>query len=250
MAQILLLDPPARLRDRVRAQLAEMAGPWLNLDAATEQVLGRLSLADAPKEAQITREVATVALVGAARDGDRAALERLLDLWQSDVFRWCRLLGGPKVCVDDAAHDTLLVVVTQHKTLSAPDRFRAWLWGITWRTVRGHRRRAWLRRWVPGASLESPDPGPDPLLRCERAETSARVLAVLDALPLAQRELLWLAYAEGFSRAELAATLGLAPGTLNRRLTAARLAFEQAARGHGLGGQPLGSPDELPEGAP
>lgn len=236
----LRLVPAEPARVALRAELARLAGPWLDLERATEAAMARLDGPEGADEARVrrvAREQATAALVEAARvegAGGRAALERLLDLWQADVHRWCRLLGGPALTVEDAAHDTLLAVLTGLGGLADPRRFRAWLWGLTWRTVRGHRRRAWLRRWLPGVRMENTASSTDTQLEYELAERSAATLAVLDALPLDQRELLWLAYAEGLTRAELAEQLGLAPGTLNRRLTRARRAFEAAALARGL----------------
>lgn len=254
MATVHLMQPsPAAA---IRARLTDRAGAWLDLDAATAEVQDRLRAADPeapPRMERVIDEVASAALVVAARvDGarGRAALERLFGIWQSDVHRWCRLLGGPGVCVEDAAHDTLLAVLTHLRQLSDPRRFRGWLWGVTWRTVRGHRRRAWLRRWAPGPWREEADPRPDPSQGFEASERSARVLAVLDTLPVEQRQLLWLAYAEGLTRAELSELLDLAPGTLNRRLTAARVAFERAAAAAGLDPSWSSPPSGSVRGAP
>lgn len=226
--------------DALSARLSELAGPWIELPLAAEEAAARLSeRAHSERQiALITREVATEALIRAIRAEPQArgcaALDRLLDLWQPDVHRWCRLLGGPTLPVEDLAHDALLAMLTQLHRLEDPRRFQGWLWGITWRTVRGHRRRAWLRRWVPGVVRDPPDPRGDASERYDRAHRSAVVLAVLDALPVDQRELLWLAYAEGLTRAELGRTLGIGPGTLSRRLTRARAAFEAAAGRLGL----------------
>lgn len=256
-------SPEAKLAEALRAALAADGGPWIDVEKSLLQALDRVATlrdeGEAPPAAlvrRVARDVASAALVMAARPGaapgDAAARDRLIALWQDDVSRWCQVLGGPGVSAEDAAHDALLVACTRLGKLVDPLAFRAWLWAVTWRTVRRHRRRAWLRRWVPGGPPERPDPRGDAGERYERAERAARVMQALDRLPPDQRELLWLAYAEGMTRAELCRQLELGPGVLSRRLTRARAAFEAVARELGLEAQRYAEnePNGRPGGAP
>ncbi len=191
-------------------------------------------------ELRVARDLASEALVDAALRGDPQALERLIELWRRDVLRWCRLLCRPGVYPEDAAADVGEVVLTDLRRISDPRRFRAWLWSVTWRTVRGHHRRAFLRRWIPGLMPERPDPRGDVGQGYERQERAERVRAVLSSLSAEHQELLWLCYAEGLTRAELADHLQMPAGTLNRKLSRARAAFELAATTAGLAPESAG----------
>lgn len=230
---------PSALHE-ARAVLRAVAPPWMDLEEGAATVLERARAAAEGERPggtllrRIARDHASEAWIRAAVAGDRDALERLLDLWQDSVLRWTRLLCRPGVHPEDAASDALMVVVTDLGKLGDPARFRAWLWSITWRTVRAYHRRAFLRRWVPGLAPEQDDPRAGPERRYELSERSALVRGVLSGLKGEHQELLWLCYAEGLSRAELAAQLGMPVGTLNRKLTQARAAFEAAAREAGL----------------
>ncbi|MCB9777540.1 MAG: sigma-70 family RNA polymerase sigma factor [Alphaproteobacteria bacterium] len=161
--------------------------------------------------------------------------------WARTVLRWCHTLCDARVHPEDACQEVLILLFERPPAAVDDDEVRRWLWGVTWRVVKAQQRRAWVRRWLPGAS--EPDhwldqlPGRDGPTDQDRA-----VKQVLDRLPLDQRRLLWLAYVEGATRSELAEHLGLPEGTVNRRLTAARAAFDAAARAAGL------APEEVPGG--
>lgn len=149
------------------------------------------------------------------------ALEWHAEDWSADVLRWCRRLCDGRASAEDAAQDVLMVLVQQDPGIRDHARLRRWLWGVTWRTVRAHRKRAWARKRVWGeADWMERIPGAPPPTERERS-----VAQVLDRLEPAHQTLLWLAYAEGVTRPELCDRLGLSEGTLNRHLTAARSAF-------------------------
>jgi RNA polymerase sigma-70 factor (ECF subfamily) len=173
-------------------------------------------------------------IVVAARDGDERALERLIDDCLPSVLRWCARLGGPKVDAEDAAHDALLVVVTRIGSLRVAETFPYWLFGITRNVLRSHRRKAWVKRWVPGAKVDVADPSGGPARDYEMSETSKRVAAVLDQLPQAQREVLVLCELEERSSSEASALLGIPQGTVKSRLRLARARFVQLAEATNL----------------
>lgn len=169
-------------------------------------------------------------IVRDAQEGDLRARDELMDLALPQVLAWCRRLGGPRVDAEDAAHDALITALTRLDDLRDPDAFPSWLYGITRRTLAGHRRRAFVRRWVPGAPPEVADPGPSPAAEAELSETARRVQAALEALPPRQREVLVLHDLEERSDSEVAELLDVPKGTVKSRLRLARSRFRSIAR--------------------
>jgi RNA polymerase sigma factor (sigma-70 family) len=68
------------------------------------------------------------------------------------------------------------------------------------------------RRWQE--SVQGPRVGPSAEIEAIKAESREEVLAALAALPQRRREVLVLRYFAGLSEAEIAATLGISPGTV------------------------------------
>lgn len=172
-----------------------------------------------------------------ARRGDLDARDELVEAWLPVVLGWTGRLGGPRVDPEEAAHDVLLVMARRMDQVYDADRFGPWLFGITRRTVAQHRRRAWVRHWVPGASTERPDPSPGPGRQVEASETSRAVQDVLEGLPAAEREVLVLCLLEERTDREVAELLGVPVGTIKSRLHRARDRFLRAARASGLGAE-------------
>jgi RNA polymerase sigma-70 factor (ECF subfamily) len=161
-----------------------------------------------------------------AQDGDARAEARVVDVALPLVLGWCASLGGPTVDFEDAAHDALEVVLGRLDSLEDPAAFRSWLFGITRRTLAKHRRRAWVRRWVPGMDLSrAEDPGHSPQTQAELSEMSQSVQTALAALPEAQREVLVLCDLEERSDSEAAQILGVPKGTIKSRLRLGRKRF-------------------------
>jgi RNA polymerase sigma-70 factor (ECF subfamily) len=162
------------------------------------------------------------------------AAELLIALWAVEVLRWCRWLAGPALDPDDLAQDVLVCALERIGQVREPALFRHWLHGLCWRRVLGETRRAWFRRRDPAPPRDDAADSTEPTAEVARARQARQVQAVLDALLPEHRRLLGLHYVEEFSRAEIASLTGLPPGTLNRRLTEARRAFEACAIAHGL----------------
>ncbi len=156
--------------------------------------------------------------------------ERLLALWSPDIIRWCRWLCHRSQPVEDLAQEVLLVLFTDLARVRRPDQLRRWLHSVAWRKVRAHRRLAWFRL-RSRSTLDEQRLGSDGSGLPERLE---RVALAMDDLGMEQRRLLWLVYVEGWSRREVAELVGLAEGTLNRRLSRARAAFTEASARRGV----------------
>lgn len=161
---------------------------------------------------------------------DRAgAPDRLMQHLLPQVVQWCHRLGGPRVDAEDAAHDVLVVVLTRLDTLHEVERLDAWVYGITRKVLASHRRRAWLKRWVPGFMPEVGDGRPSPERLSVMSEASRGVWTILNTLSDHHREVLVLCDIEERTDLEVATLLGVPLGTVKSRLRRARQRFRIAA---------------------
>lgn len=179
-------------------------------------------------EQQAARSAVSAALADLASGGSEAARAQLVEIWLDPVHRWCRMGAGPGVHPDDVAHDALLRLVEGIDRLRDKDALHAWLWGVVWRLLREHERRARLRAWIPWLAPRSLE---QELCEAERTQLVRQVLA---AMPLQDRELLTLAYVEERTREQIASALSLPLGTVNRKLSLAREAFRKRALARGV----------------
>lgn len=163
--------------------------------------------------------------VEAALDGDAAAIDAVLDDWLPTVYAWCGRLGAGRIDAEEAAHDVMMVFVRRHRTVASPAQLPAWLFGTCRRVVANHRRHAWWRRWLPGATVQERVAPERTDRSLEERELAEQVARVLDDLTEAHREVLVLCYLEDRSVAEASELLGLPEGTVKSRLFHARSRF-------------------------
>lgn len=163
--------------------------------------------------------------IAAAVDGDLDAIEAVAHARVEQLYAWCARLGGPQVDAEEAAHDVLMLFVRRHGSLQDATRLDAWLFSTCRKVVANHRRRAWWRRWLPGAAPEAPV-WPDR----EEADRTRAVHRVLGDLSVGDREVLTLCYLEDRSIREAADILGVSEGTVKSRLHTARERFRLRCR--------------------
>jgi len=215
---------------RARTLCGQLGGVWVDPWTLAPEVLTRSEERGIDLE-RAARDVVGGSLLRQAVDGTTGARRRLLTVWHREVHRWCRSLAGPRQDPDDLAQEVLLRALRHLERVEHPERFRAWLYGTLLRVIRERERWARVRRQVPAAALEHhPSPQPGVEEEALASERRARVRQALESLPAEQRMLLWAHYVEGQRRREICAWSGLAPGTLNRRLTRARRGFEARCR--------------------
>ena len=164
----------------------------------------------------------------AAMAGDDAAVDRLAAAWLHHVYHWCHRFGGPGIDAEDAAHEVLIVMCRKIGTVRSAEQFPSWLYGTTKKVVANHRRRAWLRRWVPGANMEREHPGQGPERAAEAKQAADQVWAALSGMRAEHREVLVLCELEEHSATEAAVLIGVPSGTVKSRLRAARRTFKAA----------------------
>lgn len=175
-----------------------------------------------------------LAATEAALRGDPGARDRVVEVWLPVVVAWCARLGGPRVDAEDAAHDVFLVALPRLDRVYDAKRFPAWLFGVTRRVLARHRRRAFVRRWIPGLTVDAPDPRDGPARLFAVSETGRRVQALLEEMSDVDREVLVLAILEDRPDAEVASLLDIPLGTVKGRLHRARERFLKKARAAGL----------------
>jgi RNA polymerase sigma-70 factor (ECF subfamily) len=174
--------------------------------------------------------------------GDPAAFERLYDRYDRRCFSFIRrALGGAHADAAEDLHQETWIAVARNARAFDPRKasFRAWLFTIARRKVWDHFRRLKVAVLTaatdaPGddeAAMRVPDPGPGPLEQVESRERAERLIAAVEALPLAQRETFVLFARAGLSLEEVAQATGAPLETAKSRLRYARATLRQALAG-------------------
>lgn len=170
-------------------------------------------------------------LIGRAQAGDPRAFAALVRAYQERVFRFILRLVGARDDAMDLTQDTFMKA---HQALPGwrPEaQFRTWLFSIAHHAALDLLRRRQRVRFVSFADLgagETEGHLPDPASQPDQLLADRQRIGVLEralhALPAEQREILLLRELEDMSYAEIAATLGIAEGTVKSRLARARAA--------------------------
>jgi RNA polymerase sigma factor (sigma-70 family) len=147
----------------------------------------------------------------------------------------------------DVVADTFLVAWRRLDVLPPGEEARLWLYGVARQVVanvrRGQRRRARLGERLAAALGEHVVADP-----ADAVGTVSAVRAALAGLPPDDRELLQLTVWEELTSAEVAAVLGIPPGTVRSRLHTLRRRLRTATEhdrptGHEAGGERVLAPD-------
>ncbi|WP_326635659.1 sigma-70 family RNA polymerase sigma factor [Streptosporangium sp. NBC_01755] len=184
------------------------------MDGGTERMA--LRWFGAARRRARTREDDTRVLARVA-DGDAGALTELYERYARPLFAFIYRLAGDRGTAEEILQDTLLAVWRSAGTYQSRSSVNIWLFGVARRQA--HNR---LRGVPPPLAAEPPD-GVDPLPGPEElAVGDDRVRAVLARLPLAQREVVVLAFLDDLSHREIAEVLEIPVGTVKSRLHHAR----------------------------
>ena len=155
----------------------------------------------------------------AARDGDRTALLHAIRMSQADVWRLASHLVGPDDA-DDVTQDTFLRAWKALPAFRGDSSARTWLLAIARRACADEVRRAVRRRRLTGR-LEPRATLPGTAGSVDPSDAQA-VSALVDTLPVDQREAFVLTQVIGCSYAEAAAACGVPIGTIRSRVARAR----------------------------
>jgi len=125
-------------------------------------------------------------------------------------------LDGDRDEAKDVTQDAFLTAWLRLRQLRNPDAFSAWLGRI----VASECRRRLRRRRRESTVAEIPEPG---IAEPTAAQSERLVAAAVSGLPHEERRVAVLFYYLGHSQQEIGSLLGLKPGTVGKRLHAARL---------------------------
>ncbi len=163
----------------------------------------------------------------------RAELSELYRAEFSFVWRSARRLGTQGAALDDVVQDVFLVVARRLAEFRREASARTWLFAITLRVVREHRRGTFrhLRR-LEAYVAASPPTTSDPMARSDASQT---LLQLLEHLDDDRRSVYILSELEGLTAPEIASGLRLNLNTVYSRLRAARIQLEKLCRNQEAG---------------
>ena len=154
------------------------------------------------------------------QQGDRAALTALVERHYDPLLGYLyRMARGDRSLAQDLAQETFLRALRGIGTYVTSRPFKPWLYAIATNLVRNHYTSADLRRTDNAAEDEEygADEPPDTAL-LEAAEAQA-VIVALDALPVAQREVIVLYFYQSLPLQAIAEALDIPLGTVKSRLS-------------------------------
>ena len=170
-------------------------------------------------------------LLGAHAAGDPQAFARLYDRYDRACLVFIRrMLGSAHREAAEDLHQETWISISKSALSFDPRKasFRAWLFTIARRKVWDHFRRqrvTILASAQVDAAAMVPDQGPTPQEQVESRELALRLVAAVEALPLAQRDVFVLFAHAGLSLEEVAKVTGAGMETTRSRLRYARAAL-------------------------
>lgn len=186
-------------------------------DGLAGPVLGGLLI---PTRIEEDRRAAERRLVEAAQSGDLLAFERLYRENERRVFALCLRLSSDPALAEELTQDVFVRAWRKLGTFRGESAFSSWLYPLTVNVALSERRsrRRRLARIVSTddvAALERPAALPKP-------ESGFDLEKAMATLPPGARAVFVLHDVEGRTHEEIAALLGLAPGTSKAQLHRAR----------------------------
>ncbi len=186
---------------------------------AVSQGPGPVRTAQPPPEPPDPEEAAAVVR---AQAGDGEAFDLLVRRYMRTAYAVAYRLLGHREDAEDVVQEAFLAALANIRTFDTTRKFGPWLYrivvtrGLNFRKSRSRR----AAEPLEDAGVASADPGP--AAAAEYAGLKATVAAALEQLPERQRTVVQLFELDGFSGAEIAAMLGISPGTVRWYLHEAR----------------------------
>lgn len=181
-----------------------------------------------PKSADGPRD--TNALLAAAQDGDRRALEELLSVVQPQLYRFSMKMCRHDEDAEDVLQESLIAIARSIRDFRGASSLSTWLYTVARSHCIKKRRKS---KFAPEhlERVDDVDPGiheglvsaaPDPFEVAASAETWRLVQVAIQQLSPEFREVLVLRDIEGLTAPEVAEVVGISVGAVKSRLHRAR----------------------------
>jgi RNA polymerase sigma-70 factor (ECF subfamily) len=184
-------------------------------------------------------------LLGAARDGDRSALNEVARRVSGSLYRFGRGFCRDPHDAEDVVQDVLAAMITSLRTFRGDSSLSTWAYVVARNACMRRRRHSGrvtaLEPDGDGPAVEYVDPSAGPDRVAERRELREAMERAIAALPASQRDVLVLRDVEGLPGEVVAKQLGIALRAMKSRLHRARLALRDALA-------PFVAPDAPPPG--
>ena len=164
------------------------------------------------------------ALIGELACGRFEALSVLYDRHAASALTLAKRITGDPTIAEDVVQDAFLSIWRSSGSYSARRASgRTWILALVrHRAIDATRGTARRERASLGSNdavaIEVADTADEPVLAVIREETARGARAAMRALPLPQREILWLTYFEELTNTETAALVDIPLGTVKSRL--------------------------------
>ncbi|MCW2974068.1 MAG: polymerase sigma70 factor [Thermoleophilia bacterium] len=185
------------------------------------------SLTDAPSAAQAARDDSDAALIERSL-GEPSEFERLFERHHDLVFRYAVSRIGTDGAEDLVGESFLAAFSVRHRFDAARGTdARPWLLGIATKRIARHRssERRWLDQCAVTARQDAADAEPSSdgaVDRADAARLAPQLASALAQLSSRERDPLLLHVLGNLPYEEVAAALGIAPGTVRSRISRAR----------------------------
>ncbi|MDH5676433.1 MAG: sigma-70 family RNA polymerase sigma factor [Myxococcales bacterium] len=164
----------------------------------------------------------------AAGSAEMLDVERVYGEHADFVWRSLQRLGAPEAELEDLLQEVFVVVHRRRKSFDGRSKLTTWLFGISLRVVRGHRRRARFRRERPTPAPPEAVEGRTPERAMQALQARQKLTAVLDGIEPERRATFVMFELEGLSTRAIAELMGVPIGTVHSRLHLARRDFARA----------------------
>lgn len=168
-----------------------------------------------------------IAIREAAQRGEEEAMGRLIQAYQSRVFRYVARLVPQPADAEDLTQEVLLEMVRSLKTFRGESSLTTWVFRVATNKIADFFRTRAKRQTFSfedrsddraDALPEIPDHRPGPLELLNEQERTTLVDRVFGALPEIYRSVLLLRVHEGLSYQQIAEATGCAVGTVKSRM--------------------------------
>ena len=177
---------------------------------------------------RVQRPMVTNGMIWERTDGEENSFESIFHRHYQRIYGLLFRLTGSAAEADDLAQEVFLRLYNRPLAPEREHNLAAWLVRVAlnlgYNALRSRRRRTGYETAAGRQTWVEDSPG-DPVEEVARIEQQDRVRQTLAALPERQAQLLLLRHS-GFSYPEIAAALGVAPGSIGSLLTRAERAFE------------------------